>query len=143
MPLFNIFKKKKKREKPKEKEEYNPLFTRELRDERENLAKGGTLSKDNTPNLSTLLVLKGPHISEKSSDLVNKNQYVFKIYPKINKIEIRKAIEELYGVKVVSIKTINIPAKEKRLGKNIGKQKGYKKAIVKIKEGQKIDVLPR
>jgi len=92
---------------------------------------------------SASFVLRSPQITEKAVNLQNDNQYVFKVYPKINKIEIRKAIEELYGVKVVSIKTINVPAKQKRLGKNIGEQKGYKKAIVKIKEGQKIEVLPR
>ena len=141
MALFNIFKKKKKREKAKE----------ELKEKKEEVPqearKEAVLStpiwEEKKEKLIATLVLKSPHITEKSSDLADKNQYVFKVYPKINKIEIRKAIEELYGVKVVSIKTINVPAKQKRLGKNIGEQKGYKKAIVKIKEGQKIEVLPR
>ena len=132
MPLFNIFKKKKKREKAKE----------ELKEKKEAVL-STPIWEEKKEKLIATLVLKSPHITEKSSDLADKNQYVFKVYPKINKIEIRKAIEELYGVKVVSIKTINVPAKQKRLGKNIGEQKGYKKAIVKIKEGQKIEVLPR
>jgi len=132
MALFNIFKKKKKREKAKE----------ELKEKKEAVL-STPIWEEKKEKLIATLVLKLPHITEKSSDLADKNQYVFKVYPKINKIEIRKAIEELYGVKVVSIKTINVPAKQKRLGKNIGEQKGYKKAIVKIKEGQKIEVLPR
>ena len=132
MALFNIFKKKKKREKAKE----------ELKEKKEAVL-STPIWEEKKEKLIATLVLKSPHITEKSSDLADKNQYVFKVYPKINKIEIRKAIEELYVVKVVSIKTINVPAKQKRLGKNIGEQKGYKKAIVKIKEGQKIEVLPR
>jgi len=132
MALFNILKKKKKREKAKE----------ELKEKKEAVL-STPIWEEKKEKLIATLVLKSPHITEKSSDLADKNQYVFKVYPKINKIEIRKAIEELYGVKVVSIKTINVPAKQKRLGKNIGEQKGYKKAIVKIKEGQKIEVLPR
>jgi len=132
MVLFNIVKKKKKREKAKE----------ELKEKKEEVPQEAR-KEEKKEKLIATLVLKSPHITEKSSDLADKNQYVFKVYPKINKIEIRKAIEELYGVKVVSIKTINVPAKQKRLGKNIGEQKGYKKAIVKIKEGQKIEVLPR
>lgn len=88
-------------------------------------------------------VLKEPHITEKATDLVEKNQYVFKVWPQANKTEIKKAIEDLYGVKVVEVKIIKVPPKRRRLGRIEGWRKGYKKAIVKIKEGQKIEVLPR
>lgn len=88
-------------------------------------------------------ILKAPHVTEKATDLVAKNKYVFKVYPKANKIEIKKAIEDLYGVDVLTVRTIIIPARKRRLGKNEGWQKGYKKAIIKIKEGQKIEILPR
>jgi len=88
-------------------------------------------------------ILKGPHITEKAGDLTEKNQYVFKIFPRANKIGVKKAIEDTYGVDVVSIKIINVPKKKRRLGKIQGTRPGYKKAIVKIKKGQKIEVLPR
>jgi large subunit ribosomal protein L23 len=88
-------------------------------------------------------ILKGPHITEKAGDLAEKNQYVFKIFPRANKIGVKKAIEDTYGVDVVSIKIINVPKKKRRLGKIQGTRPGYKKAIVKIKKGQKIEVLPR
>jgi len=88
-------------------------------------------------------IFKTPHVSEKATDLVKKNQYVFKIWPRTNKIEIKKAIENLYGIDVTSVKIIKIPRKKRRLGKISGWRKSYKKAIVKIKEGQKIEVLPR
>jgi large subunit ribosomal protein L23 len=88
-------------------------------------------------------VLKTPQVTEKATGLVGQNQYVFKVWPKTNKVETKKAIEDLYGVDVISVKIIKVPRKQRRLGRISGWRKGYKKAIVKIKEGQKIEVLPR
>lgn len=89
------------------------------------------------------LCLRSAHISEKAGDLAEKNQYIFKVYPETNKIEIKKAIKETFKVDPVSVNIINVFKKKRRLGKIKGWRKGYKKAIVKIKEGQKIDLLPR
>ena len=88
-------------------------------------------------------ILKGLHVTEKAGDLTEKNQYVFRIFPRANKIGVKKAIENTYGVDVVSVKIINVSEKKRRLGKIQGTRPGYKKAIVKIKKGQKIEVLPR
>ena len=88
-------------------------------------------------------ILKSPHITEKATDLTKKNQYVFKVFPRANKVEIKKAVRNLYGVDVVSVKVINILPKKRRLGRISGWKSGYRKAIVRIKEGQKIEVLPR
>jgi len=88
-------------------------------------------------------ILKSPHVTEKAGDLTEKNQYVFRVFPRTNKMEVKKAIENTYGVDVVSVKIINAPEKKRRLGKIQGTKPGYKKAIVKIKKGQKIEVLPR
>ncbi len=88
-------------------------------------------------------ILKTPHITEKATDLTKKNQYVFKIFPRANKVEIKKAVENLYGVDVISVRVINISPKKRRLGRISGWKSGYRKAIVRIKEGQKIEVLPR
>ena len=88
-------------------------------------------------------VLREPHITEKSTMLNERNEYVFKVYPKANKTEIKKAIESLYNIDVLDVRIINIHQKSRRLGRTTGFKKGYKKAIVKIKEGQKIEVLPR
>jgi len=87
--------------------------------------------------------LKFPHVTEKATDLTKKNQYIFKIFSRANKTEIKKAIESLYGVDVISVRIVKIPPKKRRLGRISGWRKGYKKAIVKIKEGEKIEVLPR
>ncbi|MBU0476554.1 50S ribosomal protein L23 [Patescibacteria group bacterium] len=88
-------------------------------------------------------VLKEPHITEKATNLEKENKYIFKVWPRINKIEVKKAIEDLYGVDVASIRIIRIPRKKRRLGKTSGWRKEYRKAIVKVKEGQKIELLPR
>jgi len=87
--------------------------------------------------------IKTPHITEKAGDLAAKNLYVFKVWPRTNKLEIKKAVEKLYKVDVLSIRIINVLPKKRRLGRISGWTKGYKKAIVKIKKDQKIEVLPR
>lgn len=85
-----------------------------------------------------------PHVTEKAAILTEKeNQYVFKVAPDANKIEIKKAIEGLFGVHVEKVRIINVPKKKRRRGLIEGYKKGYKKAIVKIKKGEKIEILPR
>lgn len=89
------------------------------------------------------LILESPHIAEKSTRLYKIDQYVFKVYPKANKSEIKKAIEEIYAVDVLKVRTIKVPRRRRRLGKTKGWRKGYKKAIVTIKKGQEIEILPK
>ena len=86
-------------------------------------------------------ILKEPHISEKATALAKENQYVFKVYPKANKTEIKKAMENLYGVNVLSVNLIKIPSKRRKLGRTQGFKKGYKKAVIKIKKGQTLELL--
>jgi len=85
--------------------------------------------------------IKNPHISEKASYLAEKDQYTFNVSPSYNKNEIKNAVEGIYNVNVLSVNVIKIPSKRRRLGKTEGFRKGYKKAVVKIKEGQKIEIL--
>jgi len=85
--------------------------------------------------------VKEPHISEKASYLAEKDHYIFKVSPNYNKKEIKKAIEGIYGVDVLSVNIIKIPAKKRRLGRIEGLKKSYIKAVVKIKKGQKIEIL--
>jgi len=88
-------------------------------------------------------VIKRPHVTEKATDLTSQNQYIFEVFEDSNKNQVKKAVEDVYGVDVVSVNIVNIPRKRKRLGRIEGWSGGCKKAIVKIKEGQKIEVLPR
>lgn len=133
MALFDLLKKKKKAEGlKKQKPELKPKI-----EARETLAiepkKSGRLAYG---------VLHSPHISEKATTLQNQRKYVFEVFPNTNKVEIKKAIEGLYGVKVQDVNVVNIPRKPKRFGRIRGFQKGYKKAIVTLGEGQKIEIMP-
>lgn len=155
MAILDIFKRKKieKKIKPevrpekkilkKEVEEVKPIEKpREAKIEAPSKIEPPKVKKEKMAS-EVYRILKTPHITEKATDLVSKNQYIFKVYSGANKVEIKKAIEDLYGVNVKSVKIIKVPAKRRRLGRISGWRKGYKKAIVKIKEGEKIEVLPR
>ena len=85
-------------------------------------------------------IVNQPHISEKSSNLSAQNKYTFKVQKNHNKLEIKKSVEGIYGVDVVSVNVIKIPKKKRRLGQTEGFRKSYNKAIVTLKEGQKIEI---
>ncbi len=85
-------------------------------------------------------IIKRPIMTEKSSSLVEKLQYTFEVAKDANKVEIKKAIEEIFNVKVTAIRTINVPEKTKRMQRHIGHQSAYKKAIVRLAAGQSIKV---
>ncbi len=78
-----------------------------------------------------------PVITEASMDNMQKKKYTFKVMSDANKIEIRKAVEELFGVKVEKVTTISMKAKPKRLGVHYGRTSAWKKAIVKLTEDSK------
>lgn len=83
-----------------------------------------------------------PHITEKATDLAVKNQYVFIVSSRSTKNDIKRSVKQMYGVDVKSVRTVNVHSKIMHLGRIQGIKKGYKKAIVKVKEGQKIEILP-
>ena len=87
--------------------------------------------------------LHSPLISEKETFLEEKGKYVFKVLKRANKTEIKKAVEDLYKVKVEKVNIINTKRKKRRLGRVEGFKPGYKKAIVSLKEGDKIEIVPR
>ncbi|NLN50598.1 MAG: 50S ribosomal protein L23 [Acholeplasmataceae bacterium] len=85
-------------------------------------------------------IIQAPIITEKSTKLIESaNTYTFKVDRKANKIEIKKAIEKIFDVTVVRVNTINVKPKFKRMGRHEGYKSAYKKAMVTILEGQKID----
>ena len=88
------------------------------------------------------LLIKQVWVTEKASDSSNLGKYVFMVEKSANKPEIKKAIESIYSVKVVDVNTVNNKSKSKRLGRSMGKTSGHKKAVVTLKEGQKIDIIP-
>jgi large subunit ribosomal protein L23 len=85
-------------------------------------------------------ILKAPIITEQSTKLMeSQNKYTFKVDRKANKVEIKNAVETIFNVKVLSVNTLNVLPKFKRMGKHEGYKSAYKKAIVKLAEGQKIE----
>lgn len=81
-----------------------------------------------------------PYITEKGTLLQNQNQYVFRAGERANKIEIKKEIENLYKVKVEKVRVLNKPEKTKFFRARKRSQPGFKKAIVKLKKGEKLEL---
>ena len=90
---------------------------------------------------STKDIISQAILSEKSTIIKEKeNTYTFKVNPLANKLEIKRAIESAFSVKVADVKTINVKGKTKRLGRYEGKRSSWKKAIIKLKEGNAIEI---
>ncbi|MEG0798096.1 MAG: 50S ribosomal protein L23 [Acidaminococcaceae bacterium] len=85
-------------------------------------------------------ILVSPIITEKTSAMMQDNKYTFKVALGANKVEIRQAVEAIFKVKVVSVNTLRVFGKTKRMGKTMGKRSDYKKAIVKLAEGNTIQI---
>lgn len=87
-----------------------------------------------------LEIIKAPVITEKSMIAAQNGEYIFKVDTKAKKPEIKNAIEKIFNVKVVSISTINVKPKTRRFGRYYGLSNKYKKAIVKLQDGQTIEL---
>jgi large subunit ribosomal protein L23 len=85
-------------------------------------------------------IVRRPVVTEKSTSLKeDNNQLVFEVGLDANKSEVKKAVERLFKVTVLSVRTQNRQGKRKRLGRTVGRRKNWKKAIVTLKEGDRID----
>ncbi|MBD3308809.1 50S ribosomal protein L23 [candidate division KSB3 bacterium] len=86
-------------------------------------------------------VLKRPLFTEKNDRLKEKfNKYAFEVDIKANKIEVRQAVEQIFGVTVVKVNTMRVHGKVKRRGRSVGRRPDWKKAIVTLKEGDTIPI---
>ncbi|MDO9529756.1 MAG: 50S ribosomal protein L23 [Syntrophales bacterium] len=86
-------------------------------------------------------IIKKPIITEKSTIARDEeNKYFFEVDRRANKIEITKAVEKLFKVKVLNVSTINMLGKKKRMGKTVGKRSDWKKAIVTLASGDRIAI---
>lgn len=86
-------------------------------------------------------VLIKPLLTEKSSvETENTNRYVFKVQPKANKYQIKDAVEKMFDVKVVNVRTAVLPGKVRRAGRSVKKTSSWKKAYVKVQDGQKLEL---
>jgi len=85
-------------------------------------------------------LIRYPMLTEKTMEAKESyNQYAFAVDRQANKVEIKKAVETLFKVKVQSVRTLTVRGKEKRVGRNIGRRSDWKKAIVTLEPEQKIE----
>jgi large subunit ribosomal protein L23 len=85
-------------------------------------------------------VIIRPIVSEKTYALAVAGKYTFRIHPDANKTQVRQAIEQLFDVSVVEVRTSTVPSKPKRRGYTAGRTRGWKKAVVQVAEGQTIPI---
>jgi large subunit ribosomal protein L23 len=84
-------------------------------------------------------IILRPLITEKTNRMMAQNKYTFVVRPSTNKVEIRKAVEALFKVKVTKVCTMNMHAKPKRMGRFLGRTASWKKAIVTLAPGSRIE----
>jgi large subunit ribosomal protein L23 len=86
-------------------------------------------------------ILRVPRITEKGTRLKEQsNVLTFEVKADANKVQVRKAIEGIFKVKVLDVTTVNVPGKRKRMGMREGRRSDWKKAYVTLKPGEKIDI---
>jgi large subunit ribosomal protein L23 len=86
-------------------------------------------------------IIKTSIVSEKGTNLrTDQDKYIFRVDRTANKLEIKKAVEDLFKVKVEEVTTLNMYGKPKKLGRSEGKRPDWKKAIVKLKKGETIEL---
>jgi large subunit ribosomal protein L23 len=88
-------------------------------------------------------IIRRPLVTEKTTLLREGNQYLFEVDPRANKIEIEKAVEKLFKVKVVDVRTLNVLGKKKRVGRLQGKKSDWKTAIVTVAPGSTIEIFDK
>jgi large subunit ribosomal protein L23 len=85
-------------------------------------------------------VIVRPVISEKSFALAEAGKYTFRVHERAHKTQIRQAIEQLFDVKVVDVRTVSVKSKPKRRGYTSGRTRHWKKAVVQVREGETIPI---
>jgi large subunit ribosomal protein L23 len=85
-------------------------------------------------------ILLAPVISEKSYGLLDENKYTFLVRPDANKTQIKIAVEQVFGVTVTSVNTLNRQGKQRRTRVGVGRRADTKRAVVSVADGQRIDI---
>jgi len=122
-------------------------FFSKKKEEKEETKPEETSASSNAPSEAAVsltkvpTILVQPRISEKASRLAGSNKYVFNVLKSTNKIEVKKAVENAYKVKVTQVNIINVKGKQRNFGRISGKTSAFKKAIVSLREGDKIEGL--
>lgn len=136
MAFFDVFKTKKGENKfvKKQREKAETKKSEEPKEEKAE-KKTGTKISGFSAN-----VLEGPHITEKNTLLNGQNAYVFKIKTRANKIMVKQAVKETYGVVPEKVNIVYAPDKKRFIRGKYGVTSGFKKAVVYLKEGDKIEL---
>ena len=109
------------------------------------VSSGGVVSENKIMGSRTKkfnMLIKQAWLTERAGDVCALGKYIFIISSKANKPEIKKAIEQTYKVKVRNVNIINIKSKPRRMGRNLGRTSNYKKAIITLRKGEKMDIMP-
>jgi len=85
-------------------------------------------------------IVIAPVVSEKSYSLIEDNKYSFRVHPRAHKTQIRQAVEELFDVKVEAVNVLKVRPKPKRRGLTRGTKPGWKKAVVQLRAGDRIEI---
>ena len=85
-------------------------------------------------------ILVRPIITEKNTLLNEKGKYTFEVLPDANKIEIKRAVEEIFRVRVTTVNVMRVPGKMRRMGRTSGMTRSWKKAVVTLEPGQRIEL---
>ena len=86
-------------------------------------------------------ILKKPLVTEKSTQMLAEGNWVsFRVHSEANKIQIKEAVEKVFSVKVTKVNTLIVPGKSRRFGRAVGHTKSWKKAMLRLKEGDKIEL---
>ncbi|MDP3981999.1 MAG: 50S ribosomal protein L23 [bacterium] len=143
------FLKRKDQQRPAEKESLSD--TRDTQREKKGKSLGGAqgkqqekkeiLTKEKKGSATSYSALLSPHVTEKASILASKNVYVFRVAPGATKLEIMRAVRELYSVPVEKVNIVRIPSKKIRVGRRQGVKRGFKKAMVTVSQGHQIDMI--
>lgn len=92
--------------------------------------------------MNTFSVIKRPIVTEKGTTAQQtSNQYMFEVDIRATKGEVKEAVSSIFKVKVENVRTVNMPSKLKRVGRNVGRTSAWKKAIVTLKQGDRIEFL--
>jgi len=109
-----------------------------IKTQKDESGKSFILNKKNR-NIATHRLIAKPILTEKASSMEAQSKYTFMVENKANKVEIKKAIESLYGVHPIKINIINVSGKKVRSAKGYGVTKNWRKAVVTLKSGEKIE----
>lgn len=140
MAIFDFFKNKKTKSSERAKARREQSFDKNETRLEDKKSKDSILAEKNISSEKAFIVLHSPHFTEKSSRAAEAGVYVFRVAENSNKVQIKEAIQDLYGVNVAKVNVLSARSKKRFSRGKIGERTGYKKAMVFLKAGEKIEL---